>query len=150
MKSLAKSDATLRDLKEVLERRLARYESLDTIREARDADGWPMLFLSAAGDESAEEPVIAIRMKSFDAVSKDVFGNDLVAFTPHTLEVATEADSGVDMADYAETVTECAKRGVLVQIKETAAQTAVTATSMDAAEPSREIEVQDEWPTKGA
>jgi len=154
MKSLAKADATLRDLAEVLKRRVSGSASIDTVREARDSDGWPMLILSDGGAEAAGDAVIAIRMKAVDAVSKDVFGNDLVAFTPHSMEVAYELDANGKPtpanADVAEAIVEAAKKGVKIEIKEIANTTAVSAASMDAASPVKEIEVQDEWPTKGA
>lgn len=154
MKSLAKADATLRDLKEVLERRFEGSATIDTVRELRDANGWPMLICSDGGAEGNGNPVIAIRMKSFDAVSKDVFGNDLDAFTPHTLELAYELDANSKpepaATDFADVLAESAKRGVLIQIKEIADGTDVDEAALDAAAVAKEIEVQDEWPTKGA
>lgn len=152
MKSLAKADALLRDVADKLKVRLAGSATIDTVRAARDAAGWPMLFLSDAGNEAAGQPVIAIRIKAVDAVSKDVFGNDLVAFAPHKLEVAYElaaannpipTDVDVLIAEY-----ESIKTGVAIQLKELANGTAVTAANMDAAAVAIELD-ELYWPTKG-
>jgi hypothetical protein len=153
IKSLASADATLRDLAERLRRKVAGSALIDTVRETRDSDGWPMLFLSDGGTETAGSDVIAIRMKAIDAVSKDVFNNALNAFTPHSMEVAYELDANAkpepEATDLAQVLAECAKTGVAIQIKEIADATAVSATSMDAAAVAKEIEADDLWPTKG-
>ena len=152
MKSTAKAEALLRDVADKLKVRYAGSATIDTVRAARDANGWPMLFLSDAGNEAAGQPVIALRIKAVDAVSKDVFGNDLVAFAPHKLEVAYElaaannpipADADILIAEY-----EAIKTGVAIQLKELANGTAVTAANMDAASPSIELD-ELYWPTKG-
>lgn len=152
MKSLAKADALIRDMADKLKVRYAGSATIDTVRVARDANGWPMIFLSDAGNEAAGQPVIAIRIQSVNAVSKDVFGNDLIAFTPHALEVAYEltaadnpipSDKDILVAEF-----EAIKTGVKIQLKELANTTAVTAANMDAATPA--IELEDlYWPTKG-
>lgn len=152
MKSLAKADALLRDVADKLKVRLAGSATIDTVRQARDAAGWPMLFLSDAGNEAAGQPVIALRIKAVDAVSKDVFGNDLVAFAPHKLEVAYElaaannpipTDVDILIAEF-----EAIKTGVAIQLKELANTTAVTAANMDAAAVAIELD-ELYWPTKG-
>lgn len=152
MKSLAKADALLRDVADKLKVRLAGSATIDTVRQARDAAGWPMLFLSDAGNEAAGQPVIALRIKAVDAVSKDVFGNDLIAFAPHKLEVAYElaaannpipTDVDILIAEF-----EAIKTGVAIQLKELANTTAVTAANMDAAAVAIELD-ELYWPTKG-
>jgi hypothetical protein len=152
MKSLAKADALLRDVADKLKIRYAGSASIDTVRAARDAAGWPMLFLSDAGNEAAGQAVIALRIKAVDAVSKDVFGNDLVAFAPHKLEVAYEltaannpipTDVDLLIAEF-----EAIKTGVAIQLKELANGTAVTAANMDAAAVAIELD-ELYWPTKG-
>jgi hypothetical protein len=148
IKSTASADATLRDLAEHLKRKVSESATLDTVREARDANGWPMLFLSLAGAEAAGDNVVAIRMKGIDMVSKDVFGNDAIAYTPHTIEIAYE-DTVADELDKAVVIAECAKVGVKLEIKAIAAATAVTEASIDAKAADREIENDDLWPTKG-
>lgn len=152
MKSLAKADALLRDVADKLKVRYAGSATIDTVRAARDANGWPMLFLSDAGNEAAGQAVIALRIKAVDAVSKDVFGNDLVAFAPHKLEIAYELaaannpiaiDTDILIAEF-----EAIKTGVAIQLKELANGTAVTAANMDAATANIELD-ELYWPTKG-
>ena len=152
MKSTAKAEALLRDVADKLKVRYAGSATIDTVRAAKDANGWPMLFLSDAGNEAAGQPVIALRIKAVDAVSKDVFGNDLVAFAPHKLEVAYElaaannpipTDADILIAEY-----ESIKTGVAIQLKELSNGTAVTAANMDAASPAIELD-ELYWPTKG-
>lgn len=147
MKSTAKAEALVRDLAEKLAKRL----SGKTVRQARDSQGWPMIVISG-GNEAAGQEVQAIRIKAVDAVSKDVFGNDLVAFAPHTLEHAYElaaANNPIPTdADIYAVAWECSKLGVKTQLKELANGTAVTAANMDAA--SAAVELDDiNWPTKG-
>ena len=120
-KSLATADSLIRDLKDTLEFRLAGSATIDTVRQARDADGWPLLILSDDGDEDAGDPVIVIRIRAVDAVSKDVFGNDNVAFTPHTLELAYQVASGAAIparADLAKAQHEASRLSVRTLIKE--------------------------------
>lgn len=155
MKSTAKAEALLRDVADKLKKRFAGSSSIDTVREARDSNGWPMLFCSDGGVEAAGNPVIAIRIKADNAVSKDVFGNDLVAFAPHTLEIAYEladAATGKDIEpsrpDLLKAQYEALKTGVKVQIKEIADGTAVTAANMDAASAAVELD-ELYWPNKG-
>lgn len=153
MKSIAKAQATLRDVAEKLKLRYSGSATIDTVREANDSDGWPMIFLSDGGVETASNPVIALRMKSVPAVSPDVFGNtNLIAFNPHTLEIAYElvsannpiaTDADIFKAEYEAILT-----GVRIQLKELANTTAVTAANMDAASPT--VDIEDlYWPTKG-
>lgn len=152
MKSLAKAEALIRDVADKLKVRYAGSATIDTVRQARDANGWPMIFLSDAANEAAGQPVIALRIKAVDAVSKDVFGNDLVAFAPHKLEVAYEltaannpipTDVDLLIAEY-----EAIKTGVAIQLKELANGTAVTAANMDAQAAAIELD-ELYWPTKG-
>jgi len=154
IKSTAQADAKLRDLAERLQRKIEGSASIDTVRELRDADGWPMLILSDAANEAAGQPVIGIRMKGIDGVSKDVFNNDIVAYTPHSMEVAYELTAGgastPSSLDISEVIAACAKSGVKLDIKEVANTVAVDEAGMDATAVAKEIEVQDEWPTKGA
>jgi len=151
-KSTAKAEAVVRDLKERLELRLEGSARIDTVREAKDANGWPMLFLSDGGTETAGNPVIGLRVKAADAVSKDVFGNDLTAFAPHELELAYELDgteAEPDRKDLAITLHETGKIGLKTLIKEVADATAVDETSMDATAAAEALEYDLTWPTKG-
>lgn len=152
MKSLSKAEALARDLAAKLKIRLAGSSTIDTVREARDASGWPLIVLSDGGVETAGAAVIGIRISAVDAVSKDVFGNALVAFAPHVLEVACEltaannpipTDVDLLIAEF-----ECIKTGVKLQLKELANGTAVTEANMNAAAVA--VELEDlYWPTKG-
>jgi hypothetical protein len=147
MKSTAKAEACLRDLAD----KLALRFPTKTIRQARDANAWPMLIVSASGNEAAGQSVIAIRMSAADAVSKDVFGNALTAFAPHTVEVAyelTAADNPIPSdADLFKTLYEVFKIGAKTQLKEIANATAVSEASMNAAAVAAEVE-DLHWPTK--
>ncbi len=149
IKNLSKAQALIRELKEKLEIRTQGAASgrCDTVRETADSEGYPALFLSDGGNEAAGEPVLAIRIKQKDMVSKDVFGNDSKAYAPHVCELAHE-DAQVDKKDIEMAMFELAKLGIKIQIKEIAAATAVTLSSMDAASPAQELD-DLRWPTKG-
>lgn len=143
IKNIAKAQALVRELKERLELRLAGSARLDTVREASDTEGFPALILSDGGVETAGDPVIAIRIKQIDAVSKDVFNNAMNAYSPHVCEVAYELDgteAEPDRKDLALVMWEVARNGVKVQIKEIADGTAVTLAAMDAADPAEELD----------
>ena len=155
MKSTAKAIALLRDVSDKLNIRLGQDTAsgyINTVRSAFDADGWPMLFLSANGNEAEGQPVILIRIKAADAVSTDVFGNDLIAFAPHALEFAYELTSaGAPEPKHTDLLTaefEAIKTGVVFQLKEIANGTAVTEAAINAAAPLTNLEDID-WPTKG-
>lgn len=152
MKSTAKAEALLRDVADKLKVRFAGSATIDTVRAARDAQGWPMLFLSDAGNEAAGQAVIALRIRAVDAVSKDVFGNDLVAFAPHKLEIAyelTAANNPIPTdVDLLTAEFEAIKTGVAIQLKELANGTAVTEANMNAATVAVELD-ELYWPTKG-
>lgn len=148
MKSTAKAVAILRDLSDKLKLRLPTA----TIRPANDANGWPMLFVSASGNEAAGQSVVGLRIMAVDMVSHDVFDNSTFAYAPHAFELAYELtasdnpvapDSLLVSVEY-----EAFKWGVKMQIKEIANGTAVTETSMNAA--AVLVELDDiQWPTKG-
>ena len=152
LKSTAKAEATFRDLKERLALRVAGSARIDTVRADKDANGWPMLVLSDGGVETAGNPVVALRMKAADAVSKDIFGNDLAAFAPHEIEVAYELDSTEaepDRKDLAIVYQEVAKIGAKIVVKEVADATAVSEASLNATAAALELEADIQWPTKG-
>lgn len=130
MKSLAKADALARGLKERLQFR--GY----TVAESRDAEGWPKLTLNT--DEASLKIVAA------DAVSKDIFGNNLVAFAPHRIEFASRADA-MSALKHAQIQTEMVKCGIEKQIVKSHAT--VLATAEAAAGDAITFDVQ--WPTKG-
>lgn len=152
MKSVAKAEALFRDLKEKLEFRLSGSSTIDTVAESKDSNGWPILTLSDGGAVAAGNPVIVLRAKSINAVSKDVFGNNLIAFTPHELEIAYELDGTEgepSRIDLSIVMLEASKLGMKIAIKEIADGTAVDETSIDAASATKEIEFDVKWPKKG-
>ena len=129
-KSTAKAEALVRDLKERLERRgFAAAES-------KDAEGWPKLTLNT--NEAS------IRVEAQDAVSKDIFGNDNVAFAPHALDYASRADA-IGTLENAKILTEVLKMGVSKMTVKTDATSLATAE----AAAGDAIEFDDRWPTKG-
>lgn len=130
MKSLAKAEALSRGLKERLQFR--GY----TVAESRDANGWPKLTLNT--DEAS------LKIVSADAVSKDVFGNDLVAFAPHRIEFASR-DNAMTTLKVAQIQTEIVKCGIEKQNVKTHAT--VLATAEAAA--GTDINFDLQWPTKG-
>lgn len=150
MKSTAKAESVMRGIKEELAMRIKGSATIDTVRELKDANGWPMLVLSDAGVETAGAAVIAIRMKAVDMVSKDVFGNDLVAFAPHKLELCWEKDANDKPtpadADVAMITTVCAKKNICLVVKETDNGDAVVA-NLDAATVIAQID-DLQFPTK--
>jgi len=153
MQSTSKADALIRRLQDDLSKRYsaAGGSALDTVRLSRDAAGWPMLFASVGGNEAAGQPVLAIRIRNVDMVSKDVFGGDTSAYAPHTLELAYELAAVAGpipaAADLAAGQFESVKTGCRWQLKEIANGTAVDEASMDAASPAADLE-ELYWPTK--
>lgn len=130
MKSIAKADALARGLKERLQFRGF------TVAESRDANGWPKLTLNT--NEASLKIVAA------DAVSKDVFGNDLVAFAPHRVEFASRNDA-MDSLKVTQIQTELIKCGIEKQ------NVKVHATSLASAEATAGTDIifDVQWPTKG-
>lgn len=136
LKSTAKSLATARVLKDNLQMRLAQAGvTLNTVRETQDAQGWGVLFVSVGGDEAAEQPVIAIRIRAIDAVSKTVLGGDLFAATPHRIEMAFDA-TAVTMLQVQAVQHEVDAMGMAVEVKNLTADAAVTTAAMDLAAPA--------------
>ena len=128
MKSTAKAIALLRDLKDRLSQRgMSSAESMD-------ANGWPKLVIGA--DEAS------VRMEAADAVSKDVFGNDLKAFAPHFVELS--AVDAMSKADFSKVLIEVSKMGADKHIVKSGAD---LATAEAAA--GEEIVFDVRWPTKG-
>ena len=153
LKSTSKAEAMSRDLADKLALRIAGAGAgrVDTLRQAKDSDGWPVLFLSKSGNEAAGQPVMAIRIKGVDAVSKDIFGNSITAAAPHIAEVAYELDgteAEPNRKDICKVLFELVKLGTKLQVKEIADGTAVTVANMDAAAAAEEYDLLY-WPTKG-
>jgi len=129
-KSTAKAEALARDLKERLERRGF------SAAESKDAQGWPKLTLNT--NEAS------IRIEAEDMISKDIFGNDNVAFAPHRLDYASR-DDAMDTLKNAQILTEVVKMGVSKLVVKTDATDLATAE----AAAGDAVEFDDRWPTKG-
>jgi len=107
--------------------------------------------LSVGGNEAEGQPVIAIRISQEDAISKDVFNNSLLAYTPLLMDFAYELASANDpepsLADIAIASWESINCGVRWQLKALANGSAVTAANMNAAAPIADLDSLY-WPTK--
>lgn len=117
MKSVAKAEAWMRDLKEKLE-----FRGFSPV-ESKDTNGWPELTIGTDA---------YIKIYAIDAVSKDVFGNDLIAFTPHEIELA--AIDAIALASLSKIQIEIAKLGIKELFKsgaDLAAAKAATATAIE-------------------
>ena len=152
MQSNAKAVALIRDLADKLAKRFAPGAAgLNTVRQAFDSAGWPMIFISHNANEVEGQPVVLIRIKNVDMVSKDIFGGSTFAYAPHTLELAYELAAAnapfPTLADLAAAEFESIKTGVRYLLKEIANGTAVTQAAIDAASPNADLE-ELYWPTK--
>ena len=127
-KSTAKAEALSRDLAD----RLAQRGH--TVAQSKNAEGYPRLVLDT--DQASIEIV------QEDAVSKDVFGNDLLAFAPHRLTLAIDED--ISEAFRAELMIEIVKMGVNKLILKAAADLATAEAAAGTV-----IEQTVRWPTKG-
>jgi len=127
-KSTAKSESWARDLKEALQFR--GFE----VSQSSDASGMPKLTLNT------DEASLAFDVVS--AISKDVFGNDLNALTPHTLAFASR-DDGMTTLKICQIMQEAAKLGIDLIVKNHAT---VLATAEAAS--GTKVQVSVRWPTK--
>jgi len=127
-KSTAVAEAHVRELKDKLERRGF------TVSEEK-VNGYPKLVLNT------DEASIFIEQES--AVSKDVFGNDLDAYTPHRLSYSSRADA-VDALVSAKIMIEIGKIGMKMIIK-----THPTDLALAEASDGESIEYSDRMKTKG-
>lgn len=137
MDSFAKAESIIRDLKDEFTLRTKGSATIDTVRQTRDAAGWPMLILSNGGVETAGSDVIAIRLKADSAVSTDIFGNAMAALAPHTMDVAYELDATgkpePTNADLAMVMIVASRKSFKTALKALADGTAVTPANVAAA-----------------
>ena len=131
MLSTAKSEAVARDLKEALEKRGF------AVAEEAIAKGRRLVI---------DTNKMSIDIKAKDAVSKDVFGNDLDAFTPHVCELAIDSTGGASHVEVAKVMIDLGKQGFALKIGEGADIAAARAAAADAEEERHSAQ----WPTKGA
>lgn len=129
MLSTAKSEAVARDLKEKLEKR-----GFTVVESAL-----------AKGRKLAIDADMSIRIEAQDAVSKDIFGNSLDAFTPHDVKFAVD-NAVATHSEVAKVMIELGKIGFAIKIGEGA-----TLGAAETAADSAEAEAYNvQWPTKGA
>lgn len=128
-KSTAKAEALARELKERLEFRGF------AVAESKDSEGFPKLTLNT--DEAS------ILIEQQDAVSKDIFGKDLLAFTPHKLSFASR-DDAMSALKVSKIMAEVGKIGIAVVVK-THPTVLATAEGVD----GEKIEFDVRWATKG-
>jgi hypothetical protein len=129
MLSTAKSEAVVRDLKEALEKRGFSVE------ESQLAKGRKL---------TIDTDKASIQIEAKDAVSKDVFGNDLDAFTPH--EVKFAAIDAATAVEVAKIMMDLGKIGFALKLGNGADLAAAEA----AADAAAEERHSSQWPTKGA
>jgi hypothetical protein len=138
MKSTAKAEAQARVLAEKLTMRLSGSSTIDTVRQTKDANGWPVLVLSDGANEASGQPVVAIRIKDQDAGSKDVFGSALQAFNPQIMECFAQTGVAISEKDMCIIGYEAFRRADVLQSKTTQAGQTVesqldnAATTLDA------------------
>ena len=129
MKSIAKADAWLRDLNDKLV-----IEGF-SVAQSRISGGWLKLTLNT--------DIASIWIIAEDAVSTDVFGNALVAFTPHKLYFASR-DNAMSTLIVSKLMREFVKLGLKMNVKTHAT---VLATAEAAA--GDDIEFDVIWPSMG-
>jgi len=129
MLSTAKAEQVARDLKESLERR-----GFSVVESAL-----------AKGRKLAIDSDMSIRIEAQDAVSKDIFGNDLDAFTPHDVKFAID-NAVATHSEVAKVMIELNKHGFALKIGEDTSLAAAE-TAADSADAEQ---YNSMWPTKGA
>jgi hypothetical protein len=130
MLSKAKAEASARSLKESLEKRGFSVVESNLPKGKK---------LTINTDQAS------IRIEAQDAVSKDIFGNDLDAFTPHDAKLAIN-NATASHSDIAKIMIDLAKIGFDLKIADDATLGAAE-TAADSAEANRNNIM---WPTKGA
>jgi len=126
-KSTAVSEAKIRELKDQLQFRGFSVE------ESKTAEGYAKIALNT--DEAS------ITVEQIDAVSKDVFGNDLKAFTPHKMTIAVT--DGQSASDVSKIIIEAGKHGMKIVLKEGATLAAAEASDGEV------VEYSIRWKSKG-
>ena len=128
-KSTAVSEAKIRELKDQLQFRGF------SVAESKTAEGYAKITLNT--DEAS------IWVEQQDAVSKDVFGNDSKAFTPHKMNFASR-DNAMNSLKVAQILTELAKHGMKINVK-----THATALATAEAAAGTDIQYNVRWQDKG-
>lgn len=128
-KSTAVSEAKIRELKDQLQFRGF------SVAESKTAEGYAKITLNT--DEAS------IWVEQQDAVSKDVFGNNLKAFTPHKMNFASRDDAMTSLK-VAQILTELAKHGMKINVK-----THATVLATAEADDGTDIQFSVRWQDKG-
>jgi len=151
--STQKPQAFMRDLVDHLQKRMPSTASgLNTFRQAFDENGMPEVFISHNGVETAGNPVVYIRILQISAVSPDIFGNPLLAYTPLQMQIAWELGAAGNetepaTSDLLNVFFESTKTGIQQVYFEIAHGTAVTEAAVNAATPVASLD-ELYWPTK--
>ena len=130
MLSTAKAEAVARDLKDRLEKRGF------SVVESIEAKGRKL---------TIDTDAMSIRIEAKDGVSKDIFGNDNDAFTPHEVKLAIK--DGTAFEDVVKAMFDIGKHGFAIKVGTGAALVANAEVAADTAD---EIAHNVAWPTKGA
>src|SRR5690606_24362463 len=129
VRNYSKSESWARDLKEKLQFRGF------TVVQSSGTNGYPKLTLGSAAQ--------SIEFFQEDAISKDIFGSDLLALSPHGVNFASRVD-GTTTLEASKIMLELSKLGVAITVK-SHADTLATAEAAVGDKLSMDIR----WPTKG-
>jgi hypothetical protein len=98
--------------------------------------------LSVGGVETSGNEVAAILVRSFNSVSKDVFGNNLTAFNPTSVELFYQTAHGLTSQDLTTVMRELTRRAdALKQWVTQAGQTVQS--QIDNAATTLEVSIED-------
>ncbi len=97
MASTAKAGSTARELVNKWTKYLGTGPSatatLPSIVLTADSSGWPVITLSADATPATGEKVVVVKIKTVDlAYSQDILGNASIPFSPHRIQICTEAN----------------------------------------------------------
>jgi hypothetical protein len=105
----------IRQLKPLSELLNFRFSNAITGAASFDANGNPE-YLFSNGTPVSGGKVFLIKIVQQDAVSKDIFGNSMLAYTPHIFQIAYEVGSAFGLADMATLMLEVGKLGYKVEV----------------------------------
>lgn len=122
MATTQKAIAISRELADVLSKRLATLGTPLYVTEGLDSSGNPTLVINDGTPVAGEENFF-IRIKPVEwALAKDILGNTATIFTPHVIQIATEAPAaGAFPGEYIPctallaVLSECVRKGCKVE-----------------------------------
>lgn len=115
-----KAVALSRHLADDLKKRFAPLE----VAESFDTNGNPVVTVSDGTLATTERGAVLRILGDTNPVAKDILGNDAIHYTPHTLQICSEADDGLGngntgsyltIQDILHLVGECGKRGMKLE-----------------------------------